>query len=69
VNERELARDGWTRRFIVAPTRLDEFTSLYTGLGYEVRLEKPEPQELRDECGGCLAAMMLFRVVYTRRVP
>ena len=40
--------------------------SLYEHLGYEVRLEPPEPEELRDECTGCLAATLLFRTVYTR---
>ena len=66
MNERELLGAGWTRRFIVAPNRLDEFVSLYRTLGYDVHLEKPLPEELRDECEGCLAAMTLFRTLYTR---
>lgn len=66
MNEQALKQDGWTRRFIVAPARLEEFVSLYERLGYEVRLEPPEPEELRDECTGCLAATLLFRTVYTR---
>jgi len=65
-HELELAGEGWTRRFVVAPNRIDEFVQLYESLGYDVRLEKPEPEELREECGGCLAAMMLFRTLYTR---
>ncbi|HUO51924.1 MAG TPA: hypothetical protein VMT93_05355 [Gemmatimonadaceae bacterium] len=66
AREAELAALGWTRRFVVAPARIDEFVGLYEALGYDVRLEKPEPQELREECGGCLAAVMLFRTLYTR---
>jgi hypothetical protein len=66
VNERELLGAGWTRRFIVAPGRLDEFVSLYRSLGYDVHLERPLPEELRHECEGCLAAMTLFRTLYTR---
>ena len=65
-HERVLLGQGWTRRFVVAPNRIDEFVQLYASLGYDVRLEKPEPEELREECGGCLAAMMLFRTLYTR---
>ena len=66
MNERALRQDGWTRRFIVAPARIEEFRALYERLGYEVRLELPEPEELRVECTGCLAATLLFRTVYTR---
>jgi hypothetical protein len=36
-------------------------------LGYDVRMEKPEPEELRVECGDCVAAMELFRTLYTRK--
>jgi hypothetical protein len=67
MKERELEQEGWTRRFIVAPARLDEFRSLYVRLGYDVRMEKPEPEELRVECGDCVAAMELFRTLYTRK--
>jgi len=66
VNELALKQEGWTRRFIVAPARIEELRTLYERLGYEVRLEPPEPEELRDECTGCLAATLLFRTVYTR---
>jgi hypothetical protein len=66
VTHSELETLGWERRFVIAPTRIDEFVTLYRSLGFEVRLEKPEAEELRVECGGCLAAMALFRTVYTR---
>ena len=68
MNERELLGEGWTRRFIVAPGRVDEYVSLYRALGYLVRLELPQPEELRHECEGCLAAMTLFRTLYTKPV-
>lgn len=58
--------DGWTRRFVAAPPRLQEAVELYRELGLEVRLERPGPEDLAEVCEGCLAAAALFRVIYTR---
>jgi hypothetical protein len=66
-SEEELARDGWTRRFVGGPPRLNEFVVLYESLGYEVCLEPQPAGDLSEECGDCTLALMLFRVVYTRR--
>ena len=66
-SEAELIRDGWTRRFVGGPPRLHEFVALYESLGYEVCLEPQLAGELSEECGDCTLALMLFRVVYTRR--
>ncbi len=65
--EGQLARAGWTRRFIAGPPRLEEAVELYETLGYEVRLEPVSSEELREECEGCALAPALFRVIYTRR--
>ncbi len=65
-SEAELIAEGWTRRFVGGPPRLQEMTELYQSLGYEVRLEPQEAKEFRDECEGCMLALMLFRVIYTR---
>jgi hypothetical protein len=62
-----LAAEGWARRFVAAEPRLREAVALYESLGYQVRLRAPAPEELREECGGCAAAVALFRVIYTRR--
>ncbi|MFQ5679476.1 MAG: hypothetical protein ACE5HP_08450 [Gemmatimonadota bacterium] len=59
-------RAGWTRRFLGAPPRLQEAVELYESLGLEVRLERPEPEDLAAECEECPAARSLFRVIYTR---
>lgn len=59
--------DGWVRRFVGAPPRLDEMVELYRRLGHEVRLERPDPAELGDGCEECAVATALFRVIYTRR--
>ena len=67
LSEEELLREGWMRRFVGGPPRLQEFVALYESLGYEVHLEQQLAGELREECGDCTLALMLFRVVYTRR--
>lgn len=64
----ELAREGWSRRFVGGPPRLREVRELYESLGHEVRLETLSPEELAEECGDCRLALELFRVVYTRKL-
>jgi hypothetical protein len=64
--EAELFAEGWTRRFLGGPPRLQEMIELYQALGYQVWLEPPAPEEFHDECEGCTLALALFRVVYTR---
>jgi hypothetical protein len=68
VRERDaaLAADGWHRRFIGSPPRLDELLALYRSLGHEVHTERLEDADLEDRCAGCALALSLFRVVYTR---
>ena len=66
-SEDDLVRDGWSRRFVGGPPRLNEYVALYESLGYEVCLEPQLGGELSEECGDCTLALMLFRVVYTRR--
>ena len=59
--------EGWTRRFVAGGERLVEATRLYRELQFEVRLEKPGPEDLREECGDCRLALQQYRIVYTRR--
>lgn len=63
------AGDGWERRFVGGPPRLAEAVELYRSLGHEVRLEPVRSEELERHCRGCVLALELFRVVYTRRRP
>lgn len=65
--DRRLARQGWVRRFVAGPARLREMTELYERLGHEVRLERPDEEELAEACRGCALPMELFRILYTRR--
>lgn len=68
MNQREadLLSQGWTRRFIGAPPRLKEVVEVYEALGFEVHLELQAPEEIGEGCEGCLIALELHRVVYTR---
>jgi hypothetical protein len=68
-SEDELVRAGWLRRFVGGPPRLQEFVTLYESLGYEVHLEPQPADELGEECGDCILALVIFRVVYTRPKP
>jgi hypothetical protein len=62
-----LAREGWTRRFMAVGPRMEEAVLLYQQLGFEVLLEPPAAEDLREECGDCRLALDLFRVLYTRK--
>ena len=64
---KELVANGWTRRFMAAGPRAAESALLYESLGFEVHLEPPGLEDLREECGDCRLALATFRVLYTRR--
>lgn len=66
MREAGLTARGWTRRFVAAPPRLQEVAELYAALGYEVRFEQVDGEELADQCPSCALAARLLRVVYTR---
>ncbi len=67
--DEELAGEGWTRRFIGGPPRLQEMTELYRELGKEVLLDPLQAEELHAGCEGCVLALSFFRAVYTRSRP
>ena len=63
-----LTAEGWERRFMADGERLGEYTGLYTSLGYEVRTEKVQPEEISDQCADCrLVICRQFVTLYTRR--
>lgn len=66
----ELVADGWERRFMADPPRVEEARIIYTELGYEVRTETIKPSELSILCGDCrLATCHAYLTLYTRRSP
>jgi hypothetical protein len=64
--EGALAGDGWTRRSIAALTRLDELVELYRSLGFEIRVEPLDLDDMEPRCAGCSPDLVDCRAVYTR---
>lgn len=59
---------GWERRFITDAHRAEEVMELYRQLGYEVRADPVQPEELDDECEDCqLVTLLQFKTIYTRK--
>ncbi len=64
----QLAAEGWQRRFMADPARLEEAIQLYTEMGFEVRSEAIQPNELSEVCGSCRAATcQAYVTIYTRK--
>lgn len=64
----ELTGDGWERRNLVAPDRLDELRELYESLDYEVRAESLSRSDFGPSCGGCAqVACSSYVLIYTRK--
>ena len=66
----ELERQGWERRTVESEPRLSELVALYRELGFEVRLEPVDLDELPSEaCNRCyLVRSERFKTLYTRRL-
>jgi len=64
----QLAKEGWARRFTGIGPRLDEMVQLYESLGFEVRLEAPDLDELPGQvCHSCfLVESGHFYTLFTR---
>ena len=63
-----LIAEGWERRFTADAQRVLEVTELYSQLGYEVRAEPMQSEDLKDDCEDCHSLMASqFRTIYTRR--
>ncbi len=64
----ELIAAGWERRFVADARRAEEAMELYEQLGFEVRAEPAQAEELADDCEDCqLLLMFQFKTVYTRK--
>jgi hypothetical protein len=53
LRKKELEKKGWIKQTTIGEPRLSEIVELYKSLGYEVRLEPIEPDELDEECRKC----------------
>jgi hypothetical protein len=65
-NEDGQSRDGWIRRSITSPSRLEELAELYRSLGFEVRVEPLILEDIDEACTGCAGDLVDCRAIYTR---
>jgi hypothetical protein len=64
-----LARDGWARRSVAGPPRLQELVDMYRQAGFEVRLEPVSADDLAPQCADCSMAHASSHMIYTRQQP
>ncbi|MDH5506785.1 MAG: hypothetical protein OEZ02_06155 [Anaerolineae bacterium] len=65
----QLTAQGWERRFMAAPDRMQEAIDLYTELGFEVHIEEVRAAEFNQVCGDCSSlACSSFATIYTRKL-
>ncbi len=65
----ELVAEGWERRFVADARRAGEAMELYEQLGYEVRAEPAQAEELGNDCDDCQLLLLLqFKTIYTRKL-
>jgi hypothetical protein len=64
----KLEAEGWQRRFMADGQRLKEYVELYESLGYDVRTEIIQPEEIGPECTDCrLVVCRQYVTLYTRK--
>lgn len=64
----KLTAEGWERRFMVGPDRLDESMQIYQELGFEIRQEPVRPVEFHEICQDCQTlACDDYVTIYTRK--
>jgi hypothetical protein len=65
---KELEKEGWVKQTTIGEPRLSEIVELYKSLGYEVRLESVELDELDEECRRCYEGEVdEVKTVYVRK--
>ncbi len=63
-----LLADGWTRRSLTAPDRVDEFRELYESMGLEVLAQSLAPADFGAKCKSCaVSACTSYVMLYTRK--
>jgi len=68
LKEKELEKRGWVKQTTIGEPRLSEIVELYKSLGYEVRLESVELDELDEECRRCYESEVdEVKTVYVRK--
>jgi hypothetical protein len=66
TREKELRKEGWTKRFTMDEPRLSEAINQYEEIGFEVLLEPVDTSS--EECTSCITAFRdRYKTIYTRR--
>jgi len=64
----ELKKEGWIKRTTIDEPRLSAIVDEYKTLGFEVRLEPLNLEELNEDCRRCYANNAdKFKTVYIRK--
>jgi hypothetical protein len=68
VMSEELKKQGWIKRTTIGEPRLSEIVDEYEALGFEVRLELVNLEEMDEECRRCYGNEAdKFKTVYVRK--
>ena len=68
LNDPGLAAQGWQRRHTTDASRAAEAVELYQSLGFEVRTERVDPDQLDARCAPCAQTEgPSLVVIYTRK--
>lgn len=63
-----LIAQGWERRFTIDVERIAEVAALYSQLGFEVRVEPLQSNQVMNGCQTCHStAAEQFKTIYTRK--
>ena len=64
----DLLSDGWVRRTVSDPSRIDEMVDLYRDLGFETTTTVLDPATFGEACTSCAVdACATYVALYTRK--
>jgi hypothetical protein len=64
----KLEAEGWVRRNLSDPSRVDEVADLYRATGYEVHIQKLKAEDFDARCVACaLSICSTYVLIYTRK--
>ncbi len=63
-----LLAQGWVRRTMAEPARIEELTELYESTGFEVHVQQLAKENFGPSCEGCAeSACSTYVLIYTRK--
>lgn len=65
-----LVDEGWNRRTVTDPQRMDELVDLYEDLGFETMTTGLDPSSFGEACTTCaVTACSTYVALFTRKPP